>query len=138
MESVDQFTKEPGNLVPQEDASKLDEETKRYLTRIPLKSGKATRYVHIREIEFFQSSGNYVEVSHKDRSGLIRHSLGALEGRLSPKKFLRISRTVIVNLDHVTELHSKGKRNSTLFLTSGKELRVTRNLDRFDSTISYS
>ncbi len=109
-----------------------------HLTRVPIKLGKKTQYVPVHKIESFNSSGNYVEVSHQGRSDLIRLGLGVLEAQLSPRKFLRISRTAIVNLDHVRELHTSGKRNMVLHLESGKVLKLTRNADRFEATIPYS
>jgi len=58
------------------------------------------------EVEFFESSGNYVlfHVKGQDRQYSMRSTLHSMEERLDPASFLRISRSTIVNLAHVAAI----------------------------------
>lgn len=53
-------------------------------------------------------------------------SLKRLEERLDPARFARIHRSAIVNLDRVTDLHSRDGRDYELRLEDGTRLRLSR------------
>jgi two-component system, LytTR family, response regulator len=82
--------------------------------------------VPVNEIAWFESSGDYV-TAHVGRSRYMLHlALSRLEARLDPKRFVRIHRTHIVNLDHVVAFRA-GSRGSLLAeLDDGAKLPVSR------------
>lgn len=110
----------------------------KYLTKVAARVGKRIRFIRVADVHYFSGSGNYVEVHDSQGTVLIRESLSELEKKLSPKTFVRVSRTAIVNVDCVTEMHTKGKRDTKLCLQSGETIKLTRNLDQFRSVIQYS
>jgi two-component system, LytTR family, response regulator len=63
-------------------------------------------------------------------SHILRETLNALEKQLDPEKFLRISRSAIVNLDRVKELQPMFKGEHIIVLQNGKRLTMTRGLLR--------
>ncbi len=109
-----------------------------YITKVAARVGKKIRFIRVADIFYFSGAGNYVEVHDERGTVLIRESLNEIETKLSPKSFIRISRTVIVNVDYVEEMHSKGKRDIKLGLTNGDTIKLTRNLDQFRAMIQYS
>ena len=75
---------------------------KQPMSRLFVRSGGGIIPVPVRDVGWFESSGDYV-TAHAGRSRYMLHlALNRLEERLDPSKFLRIHRTHIVNLDHVT------------------------------------
>jgi two-component system LytT family response regulator len=61
----------------------------------------------------------------------IQHeTLNALETQLAPEKFLRVSRSAIVNLDRVKELQPMFKGEHVIVLQSSKRLTITCGLLR--------
>jgi two-component system LytT family response regulator len=52
--------------------------------------------------------------------------LGALEERLPPERFVRISRSALVNITHVLSLGPKSHGDQHLILRSGAQLTVSR------------
>ena len=110
----------------------------RYITKVAARVGKKIRFIRVAEVHFFGGSGNYVEVHDGQGSVLIRESLNEIEAKLSPRKFIRVSRTAIVNVDFVDEMLSKGKRDIKLCLKSGQTIKLTRNLEQFRAMIQYS
>ena len=63
-------------------------------------------------------------------SHILRESLNALEKQLDPEKFLRVSRSAIVNLDRVKELQPMFKGEHIIVLQNGKRLTMARGLLR--------
>ena len=114
-----------------------DQEAKGFLRRIAVKVGSRTRFVSINDVQCLTGSGNYVEVHHGTHRDLIRHALSQIETQLPPEAFVRISRTAIVNVHHVVEMHSKGKRDTSLLLANGHTVKLTRNLKLFEERISF-
>jgi two-component system LytT family response regulator len=71
------------------------------MSRLFVRSGGSIVPVAVRDVEWFESSGDYV-VAHTVRGRHMLHlALARLETRLDPERFVRVHRTHIVNLDHV-------------------------------------
>jgi two-component system LytT family response regulator len=49
-----------------------------------------------------------------------------LEGRLDPAKFVRIHRSVIVNLERIKEMHPHFNGDYVVVLEDGRQLRLSR------------
>ena len=56
-----------------------------------------------------------------------RGTLAELEEQLSPTKFIRISRSLIVNVDRIREVRAKSHGDYAVVLRDGKNLSATRN-----------
>ena len=78
------------------------------------------------EILWIQGAGNYVEVHLEKRTHLLRRTLTALENKLPPR-FVRISKSHIVNLDWVREIKPKSHGDCFVILQDGTNLTATRN-----------
>jgi two-component system, LytTR family, response regulator len=95
------------------------------MSRLFVRSGRAIIPVDIANVLHFEALGDYV-AAHVPRGRHVLHlSLNRLEARLDPKKFLRIHRTHIVNLDHVVAFRRQG-RGLIAELTDGVRLAVSR------------
>jgi two-component system LytT family response regulator len=68
----------------------------------------------------------YVRLHVGREAHLIRGSLSSLEARLNPTKFLRIHRSIIVNLSRVKELHPLFHGEYVITLNDGTELNSGR------------
>lgn len=101
-----------------------------YLTRLTVKSDDKVVVVKTADIDSIESAGNYVAVNVGKESHILRESLNALEKQLDPDKFLRVSRSAIVNLDRVKELQPMFKGEHIIVLQNGKRLTMTRGLLR--------
>ena len=64
-------------------------------------------------------------MSRKMRSGdsVLMHDL---EARLDPARFVRIHRSVIVNLDRIKEMHPHFNGDYVVVLEDGRQLRLSR------------
>jgi len=101
-----------------------------YLTRLTIKNEGRLAVIRTADIDCIESAGNYVSVNTGKEGHILRESLNALEKQLDPEKFLRVSRSAIVNLDRVKELQPMFKGEHVIVLQNGKRLPMTRGLLR--------
>jgi two-component system LytT family response regulator len=64
--------------------------------------------------------------------------LTALEEKLEPKRFLRISRSTIVNVEHIKELQPLFKGEHAVLLLNGKQLTMTRGIREVQEFLKFS
>jgi two-component system LytT family response regulator len=100
--------------------------TEQYLTRLTVKTDDKVAVIKTAEIDSIESAGNYVSVNAGKESHILRDTLNALEKQLDPEKFLRVSRSAIVNLDRVKELQPMFKGEHIVVLQNGKRLAMSR------------
>ena len=60
--------------------------------------------VRVEEVDWVEAQGNYVRLHASGASHLLREPLHRLEARLDPRRFVRVHRSAIVNLDRVREV----------------------------------
>ncbi len=104
---------------------KLDERA-RYLTRLTVKQGTRTQFVSIAQVDYFEAEANYVRVHVGERSHLVRETLTSLAEQLDPSRFLRVHRSLIVNISRVVEVESLFSGEYVLFLFNGRKLTTGR------------
>ncbi len=98
---------------------------KQPMSRLFVRSGGGIVPVPVRDVAWFESSGDYV-TAHTGRSRYMLHlALNRLEARLDAAKFVRIHRTHIVNLDHVVAFRRRDGR-LVADLVDGSALTVSR------------
>jgi two-component system LytT family response regulator len=108
-----------------------------YLTRLTIKTDDRVVVIKTADIDCIDSAGNYVAVNVGKESHILRETLNALEAQLDPEKFLRVSRSVIVNLDRVKELQPMFKGEHIIVLQNGKRLAMTRGLREVEQALKF-
>ncbi|MGH9941230.1 MAG: LytR/AlgR family response regulator transcription factor [Pyrinomonadaceae bacterium] len=98
----------------------------KYLRRIPVKSARDTTLILTERIDWVSAAGHYLELHVDGETHLIREQLSRLEAKLDPKKFVRIHRSVIVNLDKIKSLHPLFNGDHIVVLKNGQELNLSR------------
>ncbi|HEU4880562.1 MAG TPA: LytTR family DNA-binding domain-containing protein [Gemmatimonadaceae bacterium] len=95
------------------------------MSRLFVRSGNGVIPVLVSDVIRFEASGDYV-TAHTARSRHMLHlSLNRLESRLDPKRFIRVHRTHIVNLDHVVAFRRQA-RGLVAELEGGVRVPVSR------------
>jgi len=98
-----------------------------YLDRLVIKNNDRVFVLKTDEIDWIEAEGNYVRVHFGKQSSLIRETLTHLGARLDPRKFPRIHRSRLVNIDRIKELQPWSHRDWRIILRNGAELRLSRN-----------
>jgi two-component system LytT family response regulator len=83
-------------------------------------------YVKTESIEWVEADGNYVRIHTGKGSYHLLSTIGSLEAQLDPKKFRRIHRATIVNIDCIRELQPWFNGCYRVILHSGVELSLSR------------
>jgi hypothetical protein len=99
------------------------ERPQRFLVR---KLGKEF-LVAVDDIERLEALGNYVNLHVRGHAYPLRSTMSAIETKLDPRKFVRIHRSHIVNLDFLVEIHPLDTGDASLILRNGTSVPCSRN-----------
>jgi DNA-binding LytR/AlgR family response regulator len=91
---------------------------------IPVELGGVTRFIQRSQILYASAHGDYARMHTATGSHLVRVSLNALEERWGDKGFVRIHRSTLVSLAHVTEVSNDAGR--AVVRVGDVELQVSR------------
>jgi len=104
----------------------LTREETAYPSRLTVKSGEQTAFVEVKDVDCIEAAGNYAILHAGATNHILRETLANLEAKLSPKRFLRVSRSAIVNLDRVKAVQPATRGEHVVLLKNGRELTLTR------------
>jgi two-component system LytT family response regulator len=82
--------------------------------------------VDVGEIERIDAAGDYMCIYTADQTLVLRETMKDLEKRLDPRKFQRIHRSTIVNLDNIKSVKPHTNGECFLVLGSGTQVKVSR------------
>ncbi len=94
--------------------------------RILLKSSGEIFFLKIEEIDWIEAEGDYMKFHVNGRTHLMRETMARLEARLDPKRFIRIHRSTIVNLDRLRKLSPSFAGEYAVILHDGTKLKLSR------------
>jgi two-component system, LytTR family, response regulator len=97
------------------------------LERLTIKSDGRITLLNTAEIDWVRAADNYVELHVASASHLLRMTMTELASQLSPSRFVRISRSYLVNLDQIKEMRSASHGDYVIVLQNGTKLLGTRN-----------
>lgn len=97
-----------------------------YLERLIIKSGGRVFFIKSDDIDWIEAEGKYVRLHVGKESHLLREAISSLESRLDPKKFLRIHRSNIVNIECIKELEPWFHNEYRVILRDGTKLMMSR------------
>ena len=98
----------------------------RYEKLINVKDRGQIFRVEVGTIEHIEAAGDYMCIYTGDNSLILRETMKDLERRLDPRKFQRVHRSTIVNLDQVRQVKPHTNGECFLVLDSGAEVKVSR------------
>jgi len=101
-------------------------QTVSHLERIVVRHGDRLFFLTTKDVVHLTAEGNYVRLHTADGSHLVRGTLADLETRLDPKRFARIHRSGIVNIEEIKEVQSHFHGDYIIVLRSGETLRLSR------------
>ncbi|MBI4661774.1 MAG: response regulator transcription factor [Verrucomicrobia bacterium] len=97
------------------------------LERLVVKTEGRVLLVKTDEIDWIEAADNYVSLHVGNESHLHRETMAALERKLAPNQFLRISRSTIVNVERIKELQPMFHGDYVVILRDGTRLSLSRN-----------
>jgi DNA-binding LytR/AlgR family response regulator len=94
--------------------------------RIAFKTNGRILFLDLAEIVAVQAEGNYVSLRLQPSPYLLHESLSSMAEKLKPYGFIRIHRSVVVNISAVEEIQPLPTGEYRLRVKGGKEYLVTR------------
>lgn len=120
------------SLLEQQGGAKAD-----YLSRVVVRDRNKVRFIKTADVDWIEASGNYVVLHTGKENHVVRETLAAFETQLSPKEFVRVSRSAIVNLDRVEHFEPTFNNEHVIVLTSGDRLPMTRGLRELQDKVKF-
>jgi len=99
---------------------------KRQAPRIAFKAKGSILFLDLADILALQAEGNYVSLRHRTNLYLVHESLSSMAEKLKPHGFIRIHRSVVVNISAVEKIQPLPTGEYKLRVKGGKEYLVTR------------
>lgn len=96
------------------------------LERLLVKTEGRVLLIKVEDIDWVEAADNYVSLHVGKESHMMRETMSSLESRLPPRKFMRISRSTIVNLERIQELHPMFHGEYVVVLKNGAKLSLSR------------
>jgi two-component system LytT family response regulator len=93
--------------------------------RILVRSPERILFLKPDEIDHVESAGNYVVLHVGKERHILRETMASMEGRLTPAGFMRVSRSIILNLSRVREVQPSAAGHFSVLLRSGTRLDMT-------------
>lgn len=94
--------------------------------RIGVRTGSKTALIDVDAIDWVEALGDYARIHVATRVHLVTQRMHALERLLDTRRFVRIHRSSIVNVNRIQMLHREADGSGTIVLTNGVRLRVAR------------
>lgn len=96
------------------------------LDRLVVKDGTKVTLVPLAKLDYVQAQDDYVLLKTPEKSHLKQQTISSLEQRLDPKRFLRIHRSFIIQLDRLARLEQTPSESWVAVLTDGNRLPVSK------------
>ena len=99
---------------------------KTYLHRLMIKLANRVLLLKVADIDWIEADGNYAKLHVGNKAHMLREKMHDLESQLDPDTFVRVHRSIIVNLDRIKELHPHFNGDYVIVLADGTQLRLSR------------
>lgn len=94
--------------------------------RLLLRTGGRVLFIEPHTVDWIEASDNYVVFHAGSEAHTVRMTMKVLEGTLDPEQFVRIHRSLIININRVRELRPLPHGDYTVVLQNATELTLTR------------
>lgn len=99
---------------------------RRSISRIAVKSRGQTLFLNVSDIDWIEAAGYYACLHVSAATHIVRRTLRELEQDLDERTFVRIHRSIIVNLDRVRGLELQESGDYEVMLEPKARLRLSR------------
>lgn len=98
----------------------------RSVDRLVIKTEGKLSFLKTEAIDWIGAEGNYVRIHAGRESPLVRETMGEIEARLDPSRFVRIHKSTIVNTDRIREIQPLFNGTHSVLLHDGTRLTWSR------------
>ena len=100
--------------------------SRRYVKRLAVRSASKTLFVEVEDIQWMEAAENYVQLHTASATPLVHMPMHALEKSLDPELFVRVHRSIIVNMRHVKEMQPATHGEYVITMQNGARVQSGR------------
>jgi len=97
-----------------------------YPKRLLVPNGAKDSFVDVGDIEWIEASDYYACLHVGARNLMLRETMKELAQTLDPKRFVRIHRSAIVNVEKVREILRDGRSEGMVVMSGGQRLKMSK------------
>lgn len=97
-----------------------------YLERIVVKDGAKVHVIPSGKLDYAEAQDDYVALRSEGKTWLKQQTIASLEAALNPKRFVRVHRGFLVNIDRITRIEPNTKDTWIAILSDGAQIPVSR------------
>lgn len=94
--------------------------------RLVIQSAGRVFFLRLDEIDFVKAAGNYLELHADEENYLYRDTMSRFEQKLDPGEFVRIHRSIIINVSQLKSLKRLPNGDFVVFLKDGRSFASGR------------
>jgi two-component system, LytTR family, response regulator len=94
--------------------------------RLLVHNGAKDSFVNVNEIDWIEAADYYACLHVGAKSFMLRETIKELSNTLDSAKFVRIHRSIIVNVEQVSEIFREGQSEGSVVLKNGQRLRMSK------------
>jgi len=97
-----------------------------YLERIVVKDGARVHVIPAGKLDYAEAQDDYVALRSEGKTWLKPQTIASLEAALHPKRFVRVHRGFLLNIERISRIEPNTKDTWIAVLTDGTKIPVSR------------
>lgn len=97
-----------------------------WLERVVVKDGAKVHVIPVGKLDYAEAQDDYVALRSEGRGWLKQQTIASLEASLDPKRFVRLHRSYLVNVERITRIEQNTKDTWLAVLADGSKIPVSR------------
>ena len=97
-----------------------------YPERLLIPNGSEDTFVAVSEIEWIEAADDYACIHVSGKTFMLRETIRQLAASLDPKRFVRVHRSAIVNVNQVRKILREGRADGWLLLANGQRIKMSK------------
>jgi two-component system, LytTR family, response regulator len=107
-----------------------------WMERIVVKDGAKVHVIPVGKLDYGEAQDDYVALRSESKSWLKQQTIASLEAALDPRRFVRLHRSYLVNVERIARIEQNTKDTWQAVLTDGSKIPVSRSgYARFNALI---
>ncbi|MCU6434383.1 LytTR family DNA-binding domain-containing protein [Undibacterium sp. Jales W-56] len=101
-------------------------DTSKQLERILIRDRGQVHVIPVDKLDYVEAQDDYISIVSEGKSYLKTQSLSELEAQLDPKKFVRVHRSYLINIERLQSVERYSKDSHVALMRSGKQIPISR------------
>lgn len=97
-----------------------------YMERIVVKDGARVHVIPAGKLDYAEAQDDYVSLRSEGKAWLKQQTIASLEAALDPRRFVRLHRSYLVNVERIARIEPNTKDTWLAVLTDGSKIPVSR------------